>query len=59
VKNSQIADHSKTTEVKEINTCDVRILKILDIFGVCFTKFKNSQILLKNMLFSGQNIPTG
>jgi hypothetical protein len=65
VKNHKIANNSETTENRDkISTnLESSILRILEIFYVCFTKFENYQILLHkishqfqetNKLFSGR-----
>jgi hypothetical protein len=46
MKNHKIAGGLTTTEAREKNTHIFGILRILGIFEVCLTKFKNNQIFL-------------
>jgi hypothetical protein len=65
VKNHKIAHNSTTTKAGEKNKYMFGILRILEMFGVCSTKFKNYEILLNEIshrylettkLFSGGKI---
>jgi len=48
VKNHKIVNNSTTTKAIEKISKDLKSVK-LEVFDVCLTKFKNSQILLNNI----------
>ncbi len=48
-KNHKIANNSTTTKGIEKNNHRLRNLRILEIFGVCLTKFRNNKILLNEI----------
>jgi len=65
VKNHKIANNTTTSIAREKNKHRFEILRILEIFDACLTKFKNNQILLNKIshrfllttkLYTGQKI---
>ncbi len=46
VKNHKIAENSAITKAREKLSTDLESLEFYKFFDVCFTKFKNNEILL-------------
>jgi hypothetical protein len=49
VKNHKIANNSATTKAREKISTYLEFLEVENFFDVCWTKFKNNQILLNKI----------